>query len=84
MRQGFTWFRRLGRNARGANAIEYCVIGGVVAVSLVAAAGALGVQPSQTFENVAERMEDSIPSSGPASSGGGSGGGIGAGGRVGD
>lgn len=64
MKTGFTWFRTLGRSARGANAIEYCLIGALLAAGLVATVGSVAAAPAKSFEDAAAGMGSSMAAAG--------------------
>ncbi len=50
-------FHRLVRDDRGATAIEYSLIGALIAVAAIAAMQGLGDQVNSTFSNVTETMD---------------------------
>jgi pilus assembly protein Flp/PilA len=50
---------RLVRDESGATAIEYGLIAALVAVAIIAAAGALGTQIGTTFSTVVTEMQNS-------------------------
>ena len=50
-------FHRLVRDDRGATAIEYSLIGALIAVAAIVAMQGLGDQVNSTFTNVTETMD---------------------------
>jgi pilus assembly protein Flp/PilA len=50
---------RLVRDESGATAIEYGLIAALIAVAIIAAAGALGTQIGTTFSTVVTEMQNS-------------------------
>jgi len=52
-------FLRFVRDESGATAIEYGLIAALIAVAIIAAAGALGTQIGTTFSTVVTEMQNS-------------------------
>jgi len=50
-------FRQLGRNEKGATAIEYGLIAALIAVAAITAMQGLGTQLNTTFTNVSTAMK---------------------------
>ncbi|MBN7778626.1 Flp family type IVb pilin [Nitratireductor aquimarinus] len=50
-------FSKFLKDESGATAIEYGLLAALIAVGIIAAAGALGDGVSATFEKVAEKLE---------------------------
>jgi pilus assembly protein Flp/PilA len=49
-------FRRIVKNEQGATAIEYTLIGSLIAVAAIAAMGSVGTKVSGVLSNVASTM----------------------------
>lgn len=55
-----SFFGKTGKDERGASAVEYALIAGLIAVAIIIAVQALGTKVSGTFDTV----EQSLPASG--------------------
>jgi pilus assembly protein Flp/PilA len=49
-------FRRLGRDDRGATAIEYTLIAALISIAVLVAAGTLGGKVNGVLSNVASKL----------------------------
>jgi pilus assembly protein Flp/PilA len=56
-----TLMTRIRRNEEGATAIEYGLLAALIAVAIIVMAGFLGSTLDATFANVADAMNESLP-----------------------